>query len=179
MVLRCSMDYKTISWAPGQQYFHCDPLRATLTVGSCATNWLRSQEREAGLWQCRGCRLGAEHAGEEEANLWFGRGELICSRCTRGADRLVKGDQCVSCYNREREFVLGRNARGVYPNKMPRLRERSLFFMQGQAPRQVTRPRSLDMTELIVAQLRDSRESLTFAFRQTPAYRGQQIGLFS
>lgn len=175
-----AMDYKTIAWAPGQQYFDCDRMHATLSTTACANNWRRSQDRDGGLWQCRGCRVGAGHAGEREANLWFGRGELICARCHRGTVRLVRGELCVSCYNRERESILGVNARGVFPTKMPALRERTLFFVQGLAARQVTKPRSLDMTELLVAQLRDARESVTFAFRAPPAAfdRGAQLALF-
>jgi hypothetical protein len=45
---------------------------------------------------------------------FFGR--VFCCRCERGAVRLIHGSVCISCYNREREIRIGKNARGTYPS---------------------------------------------------------------
>ena len=102
--------YFQIDGAPGD-YFACKPLRATLSTAACAQRY----ERDNGPHQsgtassCRGCAIGALHAGGKAPSPLYG--SLICPRCERGAARLVRG-LCVSCVNRQYEFVRGRNARG-------------------------------------------------------------------
>src|SRR5690606_2664063 len=38
-----------------------------------------------------------------------------CTRCEVGSFRLVSGRLCPSCYNRQREWIVGRNAKGGKP----------------------------------------------------------------
>lgn len=116
------------------------------------------------MWRCKGCPTGALHAGETAANLWQGRGQLLCSRCHSGAPRLVKGWLCVSCYNREREFKVGANSKGSFPSKMKPLRPLAIRVMEGDRRRVVKHSHTQDTLELIVATLRDSRERVTFFF---------------
>jgi len=174
------MEYFQIDGCPpGKQYFRCQPLSATLGVEACASNWRRAQDaEETGLWRCRVCPTGALHAGETAANLWQHRGATICSRCQRGAARLIKGWLCVSCYNREREFIRGANAKGSYPAKMLPLGRRELRVMIGDKRTVVSRALTQDVTELMVATLRDSRERVTFAFWGGAQARLAQLPLF-
>lgn len=72
-------------------------------------------------FQCRNCEIGRLHSGNEEklsTSAIFGR--VICPRCDRGATRLAK-NLCRSCYNRHREKLIGRNARGKPPIKHPEI----------------------------------------------------------
>jgi hypothetical protein len=39
----------------------------------------------------------------------------ICPRCRRGGSRMIGGRLCVSCWNREREVKIGRNAKNTRP----------------------------------------------------------------
>lgn len=158
--------YRTIPGAPADRlYFECKPLSATLSVEACATNWRRAHEGEgARSWHCKGCKLGALHAGETAANLWQGQGQLICSRCHSGCTRLIKGWVCVSCYNREREYRLGANARGGFPVKMTPLVPRQVMVHDRDGRRLVARAYTHDTTELMVGTLRDSRSRVTFSF---------------
>lgn len=60
----------------------------------------RSQRKGAPdrLANCKGCPLGAEHAGEPlvlSSPLYERR---ICSRCHRPSDRLINDEHCPSCY---------------------------------------------------------------------------------
>jgi hypothetical protein len=68
--------------------------------------------------------------------------ELPCIRCTRtsktcgeryvGRFRLVRNKTiCISCYNRERETCLGKNAKGGTPRKWTNLRHTTLVFHDG------------------------------------------------
>lgn len=101
--------YFQIAGAPGE-YFRCDPLRATLSTRACAQMYQREKRTRSGQHpHCRGCEVGALHAGERAPTPLFGA--LVCPRCARGAMRLVRG-LCVSCVNRQYEVTRGRNARG-------------------------------------------------------------------
>ena len=102
--------YFQIAGAPGE-YFQCQPMRATLSQRACAQMYAAKKSGRADSihTHCRGCAVGALHAGERAATPLFGA--LICPRCARGALRLVRG-VCVSCVNREYEVARNRNARG-------------------------------------------------------------------
>ena len=104
-----AVTYFQIAGAPGE-YFACTPLRATLSTRACAQMYQRESRTRSGQHpHCRGCEVGALHAGERAPTPLYG--SLICPRCARGSTRLVRG-LCVSCINRQYEVVRGRNARG-------------------------------------------------------------------
>jgi hypothetical protein len=65
--------------------------------------------------KCRDCRIGAAHAGERHIHRSAIFDMAICPRCRRGGARMIGGRLCVSCYNREREFKIGKNAKGTRP----------------------------------------------------------------
>lgn len=174
------MEYVEMPGVEGKKYFRCERHRATLSTEACAANWrsgnhLNNEDRIA----CRCCPIGAAHAGEGDASMSPLKGVKICSRCHRTAVRLIFGRVCVSCYNREREQTLGKNAKGVPPSKLPPLRPMTLRFICGGRPAMVTLDRAMDTLELIVAALRDSQNRVRFAFHASmPRGRYVQLRLF-
>lgn len=158
-----SVVYFVPDWAPpGRQYFRCDRLAATITPDACATNWRRSAEGAS--LRCRGCQIGPQHAGEADANTSTMRGQLVCARCQRGASRLVEGWLDVSCYNRQREWCLQRNARGVPPTKMLPLEPRSILYTEAGETKTLRKAWSQSREELMFGLLRDCAGRLVFHF---------------
>lgn len=156
--------YFTPDWAPpGRQMFRCDRLAATLGVEQCATNWGRAVAGQ-GMLRCKGCRTGAEHAGQDRANASPLRGMLLCARCQRGCSRLVESWLCVSCYNRGREWRMQRNAKGSVPSRMTPLVPRTLRYTEAGEPRVLTRPWTQSREELVFGLLRDCTGEVAIAF---------------
>lgn len=159
------VDYFTIDGAPGQ-YFRCDRYRATLSVSACARMW-RAANREGDETHslCLRCPIGAAHAGETAASMSPLKGAVVCGRCHRRTERLIRGHICVSCYNREREIRIGKNAKGTAPSKLRPLSRRHVYYLEGSEPKTLTLDLSAATDELIVAILRDADRKTQFAFR--------------
>lgn len=97
-------------------------MAATLSLPGCVRLWRSARENPPKPWEarahCVGCALGAQRAGEAAPSPGADAVAAlasICPRCERPTDRLINGRHCVSCYNREREAVRGRNAKGGRP----------------------------------------------------------------
>lgn len=103
----------------GMKVFDCAPLRATITPATCAANYLSCKRT-----LCTECPIGAEHAGRTVPPKISWR---LCCRCGRTDQRLIRGQICVSCYNREREVLVGRNAKGAPPVHARPLRAADVF----------------------------------------------------
>lgn len=88
----------------------------TLSAESCADMWRRARKAKPwdSLYPCRDCQVGAVRAGSAQSAAHVPPVSLCC-RCGRSDLRLVLGQICVSCYNREREARIGRNRRGKAP----------------------------------------------------------------
>lgn len=109
--------YRVIDAAPHLQIFDCVALRASLSTQSCADRWAVAQPGSS----CHGCPLGRLHYGDHhpgkppprrKENRTMGQ----CARCGRRALRFVPSRLlCISCFNREREFFLGKNSKGEVP----------------------------------------------------------------
>lgn len=112
---------------PGVQHFECQAQRCTLSVTSCAAQYRRAKAPDSGS-ACRGCRLGAEHAGEKLTST----PRRLCCRCGRTDQRLVGGQVCVSCYNRQRELLVGRNGKGQFPSHARHVRPADVFVTGGR-----------------------------------------------
>ena len=93
-----------------------------LTPTACADNWKRA--RTAAPWDrlfpCRGCEIGAGHAGETPS-LAPGDDGRKCCFCNRSDQRLVCKTVCVSCANRIFELMRGRYRRDAPPGLGARL----------------------------------------------------------
>ena len=131
--------YRTIPGVDGS-FFDCAPMRATLTTESCKRNWTEAQTaaRDAAhhLSRCRGCALGAKHAGVDPGTVAPRPGK-ICCRCREQSARLIWGTLCPSCYNRQAEFEKGRNAKGAFPTLFQPLRPVLLAISEGGKTRAV------------------------------------------
>ena len=161
-------EYFTMVELPDVQMFKCPKRAATLRTTACADMWKSANyQRDAPerLDLCKNCALGAEHAGVKYVSLSPLRGVNICGRCQRNATRLIHRHLCVSCYNREREYLIGKNARGAAPKMHPKLFPLELRVMAGDVVEFIRIERAVSSCELVVAALRDMSKQVTFAFR--------------
>lgn len=176
---RQMVEYTTNPQVPGKLYFRCDRMRATLSTESCSGMWKRESEMNDGTHgACRLCPLGAVHAGETAASMSPLKGTLTCARCHRVAGRLIGAHVCPSCYNRSREQLSGRNAKGTLPIKLKRLEPRRIRYLVGDEVKTKCVARSLDTDELIISVLRDEKKSAVFAFNAQPPKGIRQLGLW-
>lgn len=173
------VDYFTMENVPGKVFFQCDRMWAKLSTTSCASMWRKADEINDGSHSaCRLCPIGAVHAGEVAASMSPLKGSLTCARCHRTASRLIGGMRCVSCYNRNREALLGRNAKGTAPVKLGQLDKRVIRYLHGDEPRTMVLQQTVDIDELIVAALRDSKKNVVFAFNSAPPAAIKQARLW-
>lgn len=107
---------------PEIQYFDCSRLFASLTREACHQNFTAAHQKMGDdaplrLLKCRGCPVGrALHVGVDDPRSWQDvRATNTCTRCGRAGLRIVAGTECVSCWNRRREALRNRDARGNVP----------------------------------------------------------------
>lgn len=169
--------YTTIVGAPSTlRFFACERLKATLSTGSCATNWQRAHQPHAEAnWRCKGCPIGVTHARAVSSPVsgLVAVSPTTCSRHHEATGRLVNGWLCISCYNREREHRVGKNAKGKVPELTAGLTRRSIRVYEGLMARVFERDLTADTTELVIAALRDCTQPVTFAFRGTGVLKGR------
>jgi hypothetical protein len=159
------VEYFKIEEVPDQQYFRCDRYKASLSVSACAKMWKEANhENVEARYRCKTCPLGAVHAGETAASMSPLLGKSICARCHGQTARLIGKHICVSCYNRQREWIIGKNAKGTRPLKIGRLDPRTLRYFSGGQTAVLHAALSATMDELIIAALRDSKNRVRFSF---------------
>ncbi|EBA6160022.1 hypothetical protein H8U31_001377 [Salmonella enterica] len=171
------IDYFTLPELPDRPCFYCTRRNATLQVASCAMQWKQanSRARSECSHQCQTCPVGAVHAGEGELTMSHLRGKEICARCFRVGLRLISGDICVSCWNRQREYYLGVNARGKSPVNHPQIVSiRAAVFVGGEV-KLIKRARAVSTEELIVAALRDNTRQVYFGLQLTGTNTDRRI----
>lgn len=108
---------------PGVLYFECERLCAHLTEEGCRTNWEQATstrpdpEQPSRFAKCRACPIGLRLHTDVNAPInWRDvRSGSECVRCGRRDMRLIAGTTCVSCWNRQREGRLNKDARGNVP----------------------------------------------------------------
>ena len=113
------------------ELFTCayQPGELRLSTSACADQFRQARAKKPEPWSplvtCRGCELGAMHAGVAISVVNAGQiqKELDghCTRCYERAHRMLHARLCVSCYNRGREWIHRRNARGCIPVELPPL----------------------------------------------------------
>jgi hypothetical protein len=112
-----------------------------MSTAACAKNYKAApaDAKSGRLCGCIGCSVGSEHAGVSIPAPGISD-DVVCSRCLRSASqmressvgmRLVRGTICVSCYNREKEVIRGRNAKGTPPRKWARLFPAGIGYVSG------------------------------------------------
>lgn len=160
------VNYFAIEEVPGKQFFVCERMSATVSVPACAAMWREANhQNKERRERCKTCPVGAVHAGETAASMSPLMGSTICARCHRPSRRFINGTICISCYNRQREWIVGKNSRGTAPVRMAQLSRRRLRYICGDEFRELRQEHSIDMTELIVAVLRDSKKKVQFVFQ--------------
>lgn len=162
--------YTTTEHAPGLKFFRCEPYRANLSIPGCASRWSKAQgaygDVGATFAKCAVCATGAAHAGRGHVRYspWYKSG--ICCRCGRGGSRMIGNRLCVSCYNRNRELRIGKNARGNVPIELmqrPLHRIEVLVEVDGEARRLVDRETS-GLTETMIQFLRTHTGEIAFGW---------------
>lgn len=146
-------EYRTDLPPAGSRYFQCAPLRAVLNTKSCAERWQAAAQGST----CHKCGVGRMHADDHApAKKRPGRRPVdnevrACTRCGRSDLRIVKKDAvCVSCFNRQREWVKGRNGRGTPPARFTPLH-----------PVEVAVQHQDGTTELRLIEARDAAEAVS------------------
>lgn len=108
-------------------FFECTRLRGSVSTEWCARQWREvsaapSNTLHARWASCRRCAIGALHAGVAADERPSAVAEMrFCVRCLAESARIIRGRLCVSCYNREGEYRVGRNAKGKRPVQHPEL----------------------------------------------------------
>ncbi len=77
---------------------------------------------------------------------------------------MVRQHLCVSCANREYEYLKGRNGRGTVPVRHPELGRYALHYRSGTKAAVAMRERVTGFGELMLAVLRDDPKYAAFAF---------------
>lgn len=162
------VQYFSIKDVPGR-YFECVRM-GMISDTSCAASYTAAMSpkgmREGYRPSCRSCAIGAQHAGIPVADMHASRflGSSRCARCGRDAARLIRGQICLSCYNRERELLVGKNAKGSAPVfAKPIFPVRIAFSVDGHVRvRLIERVHSL--REAYVSVLRNETRSVVFGW---------------
>lgn len=121
------MEYVHLDGVEGK-YFTCDAYKSLLSVTACARNYTASRDGSGSRVVCRGCETGAAHAGERPI---VEVAKTLCARCGGTEHRLIRGSVCICCYNREMEFLAGKNAKGTFPTHARRVRPMDVAIVGG------------------------------------------------
>ncbi|RMD61673.1 hypothetical protein D6833_07940 [Candidatus Parcubacteria bacterium] len=164
-----------------KDFFWCETLKAKLSVETCAANHRRACA-EGDAWDsvcaiaCRRCHLGALHADDKPYEGVPSRFVVstVCPRCGARGRRLIRNSICISCYNREREALIGRNARGNKPVKAKRPHGVRLYVVEDGSARIVSLNNAASMVEAAVTMLRNSKHRVSFAW--TPSGGSIELG---
>lgn len=172
------MEYFELPEMPGHKFFRCERRKASIRLTLCSEMWTAGHAKDAPerYLQCRGCQVGAKHAGAEEATMSPLYAKQVCGRCCVGSTRLIGKHLCPSCYNRERELLVGRNARGNVPSTLPPLYRLAICYRTDGRVKVLERAHALDTLELVTAVLRDEPKQATFGMQvRRPALVQQEL----
>ena len=152
------------------ELMRCDRQKMNLTVPGCSRLWLSAQADRPKEWEgryaCLTCPIGAANSGASmpttaEASEFLRK---ICPRCERPAERFIRNEQCVSCYNRAREVRVGKNAKGNPPTLLPgRLHSEIVVRFDATGHGLITRPQVVGLGEVIVSEARLAQNPIAFA----------------
>jgi hypothetical protein len=166
-----ALEYFEYPELPNIKQFSCTRLKATLSVPACSDRWTRgnAMSPDTRCHACKGCTIGQDHAagvdgGSGDHNTSFLRATLTCARCHKPNGRLIARMVCISCRNREYEWVRQKNSKGTIPRMHPPMARRTLSYRtNGELHRRSAM--TCDETELYIATLRDEQHSVTFGWR--------------
>lgn len=89
---------------------------------------------------------------------------------------MIGGRLCVTCYNRERELLSGRNARGNAPTQLARTRPLRIFefsFTINGRLRRGRFDRVVSTAEVVLQALRTTRGQVSFGWKGSSAALAQ------
>ncbi len=166
----CADGIEYLQWVPGKRHFRCEKLSASMSSDDCSGRYTRSIAGDERTSACRFCPIGAVHAGKVDPLQAASSSAKIkitrhpdqgtrCTRCGRSDLRLIhaSGDICVSCWNRQREWKLGRDARGKAPKTYVPLRARRVGIIVNGEP-----------GYRLVAETQNDAEALARCVREMP-----------
>lgn len=157
--------YRTLDIAPGQRYFDCATLRASLSTTACGQRWAAAAPGSA----CHQCALGRLHHADHSPSKRPGRRPMdnevrACTRCERSDLRIIKTSCiCVSCFNREAGWRKGRNGRGTPPARFTPLRDFEVVLQRSDGRIERRLLQALHPAEAIGRTMRDLPEGARFA----------------
>ncbi|WP_198374031.1 hypothetical protein [Neoroseomonas rubea] len=147
----------------------CPPMRSRMTERACVRMWSSTQEKPPELHEartaCLTCPLGAQRAGidvaiAERLAHAAALADVMrhhCPRCSRKAARLINGRFCISCYNRDREARIGRNAKGTPPTITATIHAKKVAVtLPSSTPRIVAIERVVSRMEALVVAARQA-----------------------
>lgn len=176
------IEYFKFDGVPGD-YFACVNGMGKLSTTACAKNYELAMSphglKEGRRMTCRACPVGALHAGipagVDTESRFVGSG--FCARCERETTRLIRGTICVGCYNREREVLIGKNAKGGLPTKCRGIFSRTMACMFGGGERVVVRQfdRVASDAEAVLAVLKHEAKSCLFGWVASPMVNADAV----
>ena len=173
--------------------FRCDKRSANLTAKSCAGFFEAAARKRPEPWSplyhCRGCPVGAAHAAGSatpaddaaakaaaERQRVIDEWRNVCPRCMRLSARLIKGNLCVSCYNRAREVRVGKNRKGSMPVLLPsKLVTVTLRVIDSAGSRNETFENVTGSVEAMVAVARSASGPVGFGRVVEPVLSGAEL----
>lgn len=162
------------------ELFTCQRRSMRLTTRGCSDLWkstiARPPQPFEGRHLCVLCPVGAANSGVVIAPMAQTAEDLrmLCPRCVRPAARLINDAFCVSCFNRHREALRGRNAKGTRPALADQLHTECFTVIHGVSRRSVEMPMVTGLSEAMIAVLRKSSKSRVF-FAPAPVALGAQL----
>lgn len=151
----------------------------TLSTAGCSRLWKSAQAAPPKPWEgkahCRGCPIGARHAGEAQDDTKFAAEawSRICPRCTKVTDRMIQERLCIGCYNRDLEAAKGRNAKGGRPRLCDILHASTLAVAREGRVGDVTMLRVTGRVEVMLRLAQRTEKPIAFGVpRFTPPTAG-------
>lgn len=111
------------------------------------------------------CPIGAANAGQSMPSTAQATEDfrMMCPRCCRLSDRMIGKRLCVSCYNREREALIGKNAKGGRPLLCDVLHSQIIVAMDASGPRVVRADPVVSAAEAVFGLARLAQGPMAFA----------------
>jgi len=170
-----AIEYFPMEGVPGR-YFQCPAYGTTMSDSFCGRSYQDAKRQaEPRHPACRGCAVGALHAGDKAPPPASMLGRLLCCRCHRSTRRLLHGALCISCYNRELEVIKGRNAKGRPPVHAIPTHHQTLLIIGLAGPKLVNFDRVADVLEAMLRVLRTEQQQVTFHRPLRPPPRRQRV----
>lgn len=142
------------------EMMRCDRRGMTLSTAGCAKLWVSANPSDPALrpkpWEgraaCVVCPTGAANAGCTQSPVAAAVEDIrvTCPRCERPTERMIRDRLCVSCYNREREALAGRNAKGGRPRLCGILHPASVVVIEPAGARVVRVSPVVSVAEVVI-----------------------------